>query len=72
MSGSFESVRRNACVHRESDRLDLSLYSHLNVFCGSGVRTQVNSKGKISSTGGSEEIGTRDSASCRTVSRTHY
>ena len=43
MSGSFESVRRNACVHR----LDLSLYSHLKEFWGNGVRTHVNSKGKI-------------------------
>ena len=67
MSGSFESVRWNACVHR----LDLGLYSHpkeLLVFClffclfvclfclfgfffFNGVRTHVNSKRKISSTG---------------------
>ena len=36
MSGSFESMRWNACVHR----LDLGLYSHPK------VRTHVNSKGK--------------------------
>ena len=30
MSGPFESVQWNACVHR----LDLSLYSHLKVFEG--------------------------------------
>ena len=37
-----------------------------------GVRNYVNSKGKILSAGGSEEIRTRDAASCRTVSQTHY
>ena len=47
MSGSFESVRWNACVHR----LDLGLYSHPKEFWGNGVRTHVNSKGKIPSTG---------------------
>ena len=46
-SGSFESVRWNACVHR----LDLSLYSHPKEFWGNGVWTHVNSKGKIPSTG---------------------
>ena len=47
MSGSFESVRWNACVHK----LDLGLYCHTKEFWGNGVRTQVNSKGKIPSTG---------------------
>ena len=37
-----------------------------------GVRTLVNSKGKIPSTWGSEQDWTRDVASCRTVSPTHY
>ena len=46
-SGSFESVRWNACVHR----LDLGLYSHPKEFGGNGVWTHVNSKGKIPSTG---------------------
>ena len=46
MSGSFESVQWNACVHR----LDLRLYSHLKEFLGNGVRTHVNSRGKIPST----------------------
>ena len=46
-SGSFESVRWNACVHR----LDLGLHSLLLEFWGNGVRTCVNSKGKIPSTG---------------------
>ena len=50
MSGSFESVQWNACVHR----LDLGLHSHLKEFLGNGVRTHVNSKGKIPSTGSSE------------------
>ena len=36
----------NACVHR----LELGLYSHLKEFWENGVRTQVNSKGKIPST----------------------
>ena len=57
MSGSFESMRWSACVHR----LDLGLSSHpkevgvcLGFFWGEGggdgVRTHVNSKGKIPST----------------------
>ena len=45
MSVSFESVRWNACVHR----LDLGLYSHPTEFWGNGVRTHVNSKGKMPS-----------------------
>ena len=47
MSGSFESVRWYACVHR----LDLGLYSHPKEFWGNGIRTHVNSKGKVPSTG---------------------
>ena len=46
MSGTFESVQWNACVHR----LDLSLYSHPKESWGNGVKTHVNSKGKIPST----------------------
>ena len=46
-SGSFESVRWNACVHR----LDLGLYSHPKEFLGNEVWTHVDSKGKIPSTG---------------------
>ena len=46
MSGSVESVRGNACVHR----LDRSLYSHPKEFFGNEVGTHVNSKGKIPST----------------------
>ena len=51
-SGSFESERWNACVHR----LDLGLYSHPKEFLESGVRTHVNCKGKIPSTGRSWTI----------------
>ena len=47
MSGTFESMRWNASVHR----LDLSLYSHQKEFWGNGVSTHVNSKGKIPSPG---------------------
>ena len=39
MSGSFESMQWNACVHR----LDLGLYSHLKEFLVNGVRTHINS-----------------------------
>ena len=46
MSGLFESVRWNACVHR----LDLGVYSHKE-FWVNGVRTHVNFKGKNPSTG---------------------
>ena len=42
MSGSFESLRWNAWVHR----LDLGLYSHPKEFLGNGVRTHVTSKEK--------------------------
>ena len=49
MSGSFESVRWNACVHR----LDLDLYFHQTELWGHWFRTHVNSKGKIPSSGGS-------------------
>ena len=41
MSGSFQSVRQNACVHR----LDLGLYSQPKDVLGNGVRTHVNPKG---------------------------
>ena len=46
-SGSFESMRWNAYLHR----LYLSLYSYPKEFRGNGVRTHVNSKGKITFTG---------------------
>ena len=44
MSGSFQSVQWNACVHR----LDLGLYSHPKELWGNGVRSHVKSKGKKS------------------------
>ena len=68
MSRSFEPVRWNACVHR----LDLGLYSHPKEFLGNGIRTNVSPKGKIPSPGGSMENRTRDAASRRTASPTHY
>ena len=67
-SGSFEAMRWNTCVHR----LDHCLYSHLKEFSWNGVRTHVNSKGKIPSTRGSEEDWTRGAASHSTASPTHY
>ena len=51
-------------------RLDLGLYSHVKEFGeGEGVRTHVNSKGKIPSTGkfSPEEDGTHDAASSKTA-----
>ena len=63
MSGSFESVRWNACVHR----LDLGSYSHPKEFWGNGVRTHINSKGiskgKTPSTGSPEEDRSHNAAS---------
>ena len=74
--GSFESLRWNACVHR----LDLGLYSNPKEFWMNGVRTHVNSKGKIPSTEkkknkqtlSPEEDRTRDAASSSPASPTHY
>ena len=67
MSGSFESLRWNACVHR----LDLSLYSHPKEFLGIVVRTQQKNSA-LPKTFSSEEDRTRDAASSRTASPTHY
>ena len=68
ISGSFESMRWNACVHG----LDVGLYSHLKEFLGNRVRTNVNCKGKIRSTGNSEEDQTCDAASRWIASPIHY
>ena len=68
MSGSFECVGWNACVHR----LDLGLHSRPKEFLVNGIRTHVNFKGKIPSTRGSEKDRTHAAASSRTVSPTHY
>ena len=67
MSGFFECVRWNACVHR----LDLGLYSHPKEFRANGVRTHVDSKGKTLYWKLGEDQ-TPAAASCRTVSPTHY
>ena len=48
------------------------LYSHPKEFGGIGVRSHVNSQGKIPSSGGSEEDRTHDVASRRTANPTHY
>ena len=53
MSGSFESVRWNACVHR----LDLGFYPHPKEFLGNGVRNRVNSTGKIHTSGAQRRAG---------------
>ena len=70
MSGSFESFRWNACVHR----IDLGLYSHPKEFWGNGVRIHVNSKGTSPLSGkfSSEEDRTHDAASSSTASPAHY
>ena len=70
MSGSFESMRWNACVHR----LDLDLYSCAKEFLGNGVKTHVNSEGKslLPEKFSSEEDQTHDTASSRTASPAHY
>ena len=64
MSGSFEFVQRNACVHR--------LDTHPEEVLGNTVRAHVNSKVKLPSTTGSEEGRTSDTASPRIASPTHY
>ena len=53
-------------------RLGLGLYSHFKELLGNGVKAHVNSMGKIHSTGGSEEDGTRHAASVGTANPTHY
>ena len=71
MSAFFESVRLNAYVRRPY----LVLCSHPKELWGNGVRSCVSSKGKIPSTREkitSEEDGTHDVASSRTMSPTHY
>ena len=47
MSGPFKPVLWNACVHR----LDLGWYCHLRERVANGVRTNLNWKGKMTSTG---------------------
>ena len=68
LSGSFESVRRNACVHTQTSVYTLIRKS----FLGNGVSIHVNSKGNIPSTRGSEEGWTHDAASRRTGSPRHH
>ena len=70
MSGSFESVRWNACVHV----LDVSLYCHPKEFWGNGVRIHVSYKEKSPHPEkfSLEEDQTHDAASHRSVRPTHY
>ena len=71
MSGSFESMQWNACVHR----LDLSLYSHPKKFWVNGVRTHVHSQGKnphYQKKLSSEEDQTHNATLNRTASSAHY
>ena len=67
MSGSFASVRRNACVHR----LDLGLYSHPKDVEGMESEPMFT-PGKKTLPEGSEEGRTRHAASRRIASPTHY
>ena len=53
-------------------RLDLGIYSHPKGYGGDGVRTHVYPKGQFPSTEGSQEDGSHDTASSRTVSQTLY
>ena len=62
MTGTFGSMRWNAHVHT----LDL-VYTLIQKCLGNGVRTHVNSKGKITSTRSSEEGQTGDAAWHRTA-----
>ena len=68
MAGSFGSVRWNGYVHR----LHLGLNSHPKEFFGNGVRTHVNSKGKIPFTRSTGEHRTHDAGSRKTASLTHH
>ena len=64
-SGSFESVRWSACVHR----LDLGLYSHPKEFVWDGVKREGSLPSEKFS---SEEDRTHDAASSLAASPTHY
>ena len=70
MSGSFESVRWNARVHR----LDLGLYSHPKEFWGMESEPMLAPKEKslLPEKFSPEEDRTHDAVSSRTASPTHY
>ena len=67
MSGCFESVRLNACVHR----LDLSLYWHPKELWGNGVRNP-REKSPVPEEFSPDENRSHNAASSRTASPTHY
>ena len=70
MSGSFESVRWKACVHR----LYLGLYSHSKEFWGmdSEPMSTPREKSPLPEKFSQEEDRTHDAASSRTASSRHY
>ena len=59
-------------IHVRTDLTSVHTLIRKSFFLWNGVRTHVNSKGEIPSTGGSEEGPTRDAASRRTASPTYY
>ena len=69
MSGSFESLRWNACVHR----LDLVFTLIRKSSCGMDSEPMLTPREKspLPENFSSEEDGTHDAASSRTVSPTH-
>ena len=69
MSGHF-LVHAMQCTCTQT-RPRFILSSERDFFLGNGVRTQIDSKGKILSTGSSDEDRTYDAASRRTASPTH-
>ena len=70
MSGSFESVRWNACVHR----LDLSFTLIQKSFRGMELEPMLTPRGKspLLEKLSPEEDRTNDAVQSRTVSPTHY
>ena len=68
MSGSFESVRWNACMHR----LDLGLYSQVFLEMESEPMLTPREKSPLPENFSPEEDQTHDAASSRTASPTHY
>ena len=70
MSGSFESLRWNACVHR----LHLSLYSHPKEFGGMESEPMLTPREKslLPEKFSPEENLKHDAASSRTTNPTHY
>ena len=68
----YQDLLSPCAVYSRVHKLALVLYSHPKECLGNGVRTHVNPKGKISSSRDSAEGQTRNAASHRTASPTHY